>query len=155
MASKLFKDQIDITITKELRLLVRSVAASYQFIFRQEKYDLVQRAGMLDLIDVKGVADLAARFSASQEHTKLVLSKEEVYLFYTMLELVCRSFLCDIGDDYKQIAMKINKVSEEHYNSVRNTELMIAQAIIQQIRKDFNEDPDFEEITERLELLDQ
>jgi arginyl-tRNA synthetase len=71
-----------------------------------------------------------------------------------MMELVCRSFLCDIGDDYKEIAMKLNKVDEEKYNEVRNTELAIAQALIQQIKKDFKEDPEFDEMLEKFELLD-
>lgn len=155
MEAKQYLNEIEITVTRELKLFMRSVAASYQFIFQQERYDLVQKAGMLDLVDKKGVAELASRFAAVQEKTRLKLTKEEVYLFYTMLELVCRSFLCEIGDDYKKIAMKINKVSESRYNEVRSTELNIAQTIIQQIRKDFNEDPDFEEITARLEILDQ
>ena len=65
------------------------------------------------------------------------------------------NFLCDVGDDYKVIAMKVNQVSEEKFNEVRNTKLKIAQTLIQQIRKEFSEDPDFDEINERIELLDR
>jgi hypothetical protein len=70
------------------------------------------------------------------------------------MELVCRSFLTEIGDTYKEITMRINKVDEEKYNAVRNIELKIAQTLIQQIRVDFAKDPDFEEIEEKLEMLD-
>ena len=52
------------------------------------------------------------------------------------MEVVCRSFLTDIADDFKAMALKHNKVTEERYNEVRNTELKIAQVLIQQIRKD-------------------
>ncbi len=131
------------------------MAASYQFIFQQEKYDFVQRAMMLDLVNKEGVAMLANKFSLSSEGDKIELTKDELYMMYTMMELVCRSFLCDVGDDYKAIAMSVNKVSDEKFNEVRNVELKIAQTLIQQIKKEFIEDPDFDEINERIELLDR
>jgi len=155
MQGKIFKDSIEISVTKELKLFVRSMAANYQFIFQQEKYDFVQRAMMIDLVDRSGVGMLAERFATQREGEKMELTKQELYLFYTMMELVCRSFLSEVGDDFKAVAMKVNKVSEEKFNDVRNMELKIAQTLIQQIRRDFMEDPEFEELNDRIELLDQ
>ncbi len=147
-------DSIGITASKELKLFVRSMVASYQFIFQQEKFELVQKADMLELIDRDAVGNLALRFAAVAENTRMNFTRQELYVFYTMIDLVCRSFLCDIGDEYKAITMKLNKVNEEKYNAVRNTELSIAQALLQKIRSEFSADPDFEEILERLEMLD-
>ncbi len=155
MERKVFKDAIDISVTKELKLFIRSMAASYQFVFQQEKYEFVQRVMMLDLVEKEGVSFLANKFAMAQEGEKLELSKDELYLMYTMMELVCRSFLCDVGDDYKTIAMKVNQVTEEKFNEVRNLELKIAQTLIQQLHHEFKDDPDFDEISERIELLDR
>lgn len=155
MERKIFKDSIEISISKELKLFIRSMAASYQFIFQQENYDFVQRTMVIDLVNKVGVTVLANKFAVAGIGEKIELTREELYLMYTMMELVCRSFLCDVGDDYKAIAMKVNQVSEEKFNEVRNTELKIAQTLIQQIRKEFSEDPDFDEINERIELLDR
>lgn len=155
MQSKIFKDSIEISVTRELKLFVRSMAASYQYIFQHENSDFVQRAMFIDLVDRNGVGMLAERFATQREGEKMELSKQELYLFYTMMELVCRSFLSDVGDDFKAVAMKVNKVSEDKYNEVRNMELKIAQTLLQQIRRDFMEDPEFEEICDRLDLLDQ
>lgn len=154
MEGKLYKDQVEITVSNELKLFIRSMAASYQFIFAQEHYDLVQRAMMIDLVDKEGVARLASRFGSTPAGDKIELAKEEVYLMYTMMDLVCRSFLCDVGDDYKSMAIQLGQVSEEHYNKVRNTELMIAQTLLRKFAEDFKDDPDFEEITHRISLLD-
>lgn len=155
MQGKIFKDSIEISVTRELKLFVRSMAANYQFIFQQEKYDFVQRAMIIDLVDRNSVGMLAERFATQREGEKMELTKQELYLFYTMMELVCRSFLSDVGDDFKAVAMKVNKVTEEKFNEVRNLELKIAQTLIQQIRRDFMEDPEFEELNDRIELLDQ
>jgi hypothetical protein len=155
MQGKIFKDSIEISVTRELKLFVRSMAANYQFIFQQENYDFVQRAMIIDLVDRNGVGMLAERFATQREGEKMELTKKELYLFYTMMELVCRSFLSDVGDDFKAVAMKVNKVTEEKFNEVRNLELKIAQTLIQQIRRDFMEDPEFEELNDRIELLDQ
>lgn len=155
MHGKVFKDSIEISVSRELKLFVKSMAASYQFIFQHENADFVQRAMMIDLVDRNGVGMLAERFATQREGEKMELSKQELYLFYTMMELVCRSFLSDVGDEFKSVAMKVNKVDEEKYNEVRNMELKIAQTLLQQIRRDFMEDQEFEEICDRLDLLDQ
>ena len=48
MERKIFKDSIEISISKELKLFIRSMAASYQFIFQQENYDFVQRTMVIE-----------------------------------------------------------------------------------------------------------
>ena len=154
MSTQGLRNEIEISITKELKLFIRSIAASYRYISGQEQYDLIRRANMLELIDTEAIAHLASRFEAAQEKSRLILTKQEVFDLYMMIDMVCRSFLCEIGDDYKAIAMKVNKVNEERYNQVRSTELFIAQALLEQFRKDFMVDPDFEELVERLALLD-
>ena len=154
MSSTGLREETEITITKELKLFIRSMAASYRYISGQEQYDLIRRANMLELIDNNAIGHLASRFEAAQEKSKLILTRQEVFDMYMMIDMVCRSFLCEIGDDYKAIAMKVNKVNEARYNQVRSTELFIAQALLEQFRKDFMIDPDFEELVERLALLD-
>ena len=129
------------------------MAASYRFIFQQDRFDFVKRADMLELVELDEVANLAVRFATIPEDSKLILTRRELYQMYTMMELVCRSFLTEIGDEYKAIAMRMNKVDEEKYNAVRNVELKIAQTLIQSIKQDFAADPDFDEIIERLEIL--
>ena len=154
MTKTQFKESIEITVSKELKLFIRSMAASYQFIFKQDRYEFVKRADMIELVELEEVARLAVRFATIPENSKMLLSKLELYQMYTMMELVCRSFLTEIGDEYKTIAMRMNKVDEDRYNSVRSTELKIAETHISQIKNDFKEDPVFDEILERLELLD-
>jgi hypothetical protein len=154
MEDKQFKDSIEITVTQELKLFIRSMAATYQFVFQQERYDFVQRAMSIDLVDKNGVGVLANRFAVHTAGEKMELRKEEVYLLYTMMELVCRSFLTEAGDDFKTASISLNQVSEEKYNQVRNMELMIAQTLLQKIKADFIDDPEFEEISDRIDLLD-
>ncbi len=149
-----FKDSIDITASKELKLFVRSMASTYQFIYKQDKFDLVQRADMLELVDCEAVGQIALNFANVQEGSKMTLTRKELYQFYLMMELVCRSFLTDIGDVYKDIAMRLNKVTEKKYNEVRSMELSIAQTLIQKIKTDFASDPEFEEMLDLLEMLD-
>jgi len=71
-----------------------------------------------------------------------------------MLELVCRSFLTEAGDAYKEMAMRVNQVSTERFNSVRSMELTIAQTLIGKFSDDFRDDPEFDELSERIALLD-
>lgn len=148
-------DHIEISVSAELKLFIKSIAASFQFIFYQDKYDLQRKAEMLEIIERSEVAEFAAKIERTEANAKIRLSRAEVYLFYTLMEIVCRSFLTEIADDFKEMALKHNKISEERYLEVRNTELKIAQALIQQIKKDFSGEEDFEELLEKIEMLDE
>ena len=148
------KETIEITIGLELKLFIKSITASFHFIFYQDKYDFARRVDMLELLDKTEVGMFAIKIEQAPENGSLTLSREEVYLLYTIMEVVCRSFLTEIADDFKAMALKHNKVSEEKYNDVRNTELKIAQVLIQQIKKDFSGEPRFEELLEKIDMLE-
>jgi len=148
-------NQIEISVSTELKLFIKSIAASFQFIFNQNKYALQQRVDVLEIIERSEVVAFASKIEQTQVQDKISLSRTEVYLFYSLMEVVCRSFLTDFADDFKAMALKHNKITEEHYLEVRNTELKIAQALIQQIKKDFAGEEDFEELLEKIELLDE
>ena len=117
------KDSIEITISVELKLFVKSITASFHFIFHQTNYDFSQRVEMLELLDNTEVGQFASKIEQAPINSYLSLSRNEVYLLYTIMEVVCRSFLTEIADDFKTMALKHNKVTEEKYNEVRNTEL--------------------------------
>jgi hypothetical protein len=148
------KESIEISIGTELKLFIKSITASFNYIFFQDKYDFARRVDMLELLDKTEVGQFAAKIEMAPVNSMLTLSREEVYLLYTVMEVVCRSFLTEIADDFKAMALRHNKVTEEKYNEVRNTELKIAQVLIQQIKKDFSSEPGFEEILEKIEMLD-
>ncbi len=148
-------DYIEISVSTELKLFIKSIAASFQFIFNQNKYDLQKRADILEIIERSEVVEFATKIEATAVNAKIELSRAEVYMFYTLMEIVCRSFLTEIADDFKAMALKHNKITEERYLEVRNTELKIAQALIQQLKMDFAGEEDFEELLERIDLLDE
>ena len=148
-------NHIEISVSTELKLFIKSIAASFQFIFSQNKYDLQRRADVIEIIERSEVAEFATKVERTEVNSKIQLSRAEVYLFYTLMDIVCRSFLTEIADDFKAMALKHNKITEERYLEVRNTELKIAQALIQQIKKDFAGEDDFEELLERIEMLDE
>lgn len=155
MAGLHAKESIEITVGAELKLFIKSITASFSFIFLQDKYDFARRVDMLELVDKTEVMQFAAKIEQAEEGSALTLSRKEVYLFYTVMEIVCRSFLTEIADDFKAMALKHNKVTEERYNEVRNTELKIAQVLIQQIKKDFANEPGFEDLLEEIDMLEE
>ena len=155
MVSLKSKESIEISIGLELKLFIKSITASFNYIFYQDKYDFARRVDMLELLDKTEVGQFAVKIEMAPVNGMLTLSRGEVYLLYTIMEVVCRSFLTEIADDFKAMALKHNKVTEEKYNEVRNTELKIAQVLIQQIKKDFSNEPQFEELLEKIEMLEE
>lgn len=155
MAGVHSKEAIEITVGEELKLFIKSITASFSFIFYKDRYDFARRVEMLELLDKTEVMQFANKIEEAETGSTILLTRKEVYLFYTVMEVVCRSFLTDIADDFKAMALKHNKVTEEKYNEVRNTELKIAQVLIQQIKTDFANEPGFEELLEEIDLLEE
>ena len=155
MAGVHSKEAIEITVGEELKLFIKSITASFSIIFYKDRYDFARRVEMLELLDKTEVMQFANKIEAAETGSTILLTRKEVYLFYTVMEVVCRSFLTDIADDFKEMALKHNKVTEEKYNEVRNTELKIAQVLIRQIKTDFANEPGFEELLEEIDMLEE
>lgn len=145
---------VNIPLSRELKLFMKSISAAYRFFVTQSDHELYQRALMLDLIHSEKVKDLALRFDRVPEGGNLPLNRDDLFSFFTLLDLVCRSHESSIGDAYKSLMTQVNEIGGKKYDAIRSTELSLAYSLLARIREDFSEDPEFEEISERLQLLE-
>ncbi|HNP98916.1 MAG TPA: hypothetical protein PKK99_07660, partial [Bacteroidia bacterium] len=83
----------------------------------------------------------------------ITYDQKEIMFFYALLELSCRIFLCEIGDDLKKMAIESGETNEEEFIRVRSFFLTQAQEFIQKIRGCYQDDEHFQELLAKIDQL--
>jgi len=78
---------------------------------------------------------------------------QEVLFFYGLLELSCRIFLCEVGDDLKEMAIENGDTNEEEFTRVRSFYLRQAGDFLQNIKNSLSGKREFEELVSKIEQL--
>src|SRR5436853_500571 len=104
-ASVLYGNKLAVKVTKEFRQLVNISIAAGKFIALHRHYELIKEAMRLELFEEEMLDDFAIHNSQYELNEIISFDSEEVLFFYSLLDLSCRIFLCDVGDDLKQMAL--------------------------------------------------
>ena len=149
----LYGDKLSIKVTREYRQLVNISIAAGKFILIHPHYDLIKEAMRLDMFEDTMLEDFEVHNWQYENDEIITLDFEEVLFFYALLELSCRIFLCEIGDDLKVMAIESGETDEDEFKRVRSFYLRQAQEFLIRIRETFDSNPDFQELQGKIEHL--
>ena len=102
-------------VTREFRQLVNISIAAGKFILIHPHYDLIREAMRLDMFEDERLEDFEVHNWQFEVGEVITFEREEVMFFYALLELSCRIFLCEIGDDLKQMAIDSGDTNDEEF----------------------------------------
>ena len=149
----LYGDKLNVKVTREFRQLVNISIAAGKFILIHPHYDLIREAMRLDMFEDVMLEDFEVHNWQYEIGEVIKYDFEEVLFFYCLLELSCRIFLCEIGDDLKAMAIESGETDEAEFKRVRSFYLLQAQEYLLHIREMYNENPDFSELQGKIEQL--
>ena len=105
------RDKLSMEVTKDFRQLVNITLAAGRYIMDHPQYELIREAMRMQLLENEVMEDFEIHYSQFENGEIITLDFEEVYFIYSLLELVCRIFLCEVGDDLKTMAVKSGEVT--------------------------------------------
>jgi len=149
----LYGDKLSIRVTREFRQLVNISIAAGKFICIHPHYELIREAMRLDMFEDEMLEDFEVHNWQYEVGEVITYDFEEVLFFYSLLELSCRIFLCEIGDDLKAMAIESGETNAEEFVRVRSFYLKQAQEFLIQIRETFGEHEAFIELQSKIEHL--
>ncbi len=149
----LYGDKLNIKVSREFKQLVNISIAAGKFILIHPHYDLIREAMRLDMFEDAMLEDFEVHNWQYEAGEVIKYDFEEVLFFYCLLELSCRIFLCEIGDDLKAMAIESGETDETEFNRVRSFYLLQAQDFLLRIRNIYDENPDFTELQGKIEQL--
>jgi hypothetical protein len=149
----LYGDKLNIKVSREFKQLVNISIAAGKFILIHPHYELIREAMRLDMFEDAMLEDFEVHNWQYEAGEVIKYDFEEVLFFYCLLELSCRIFLCEIGDDLKAMAIESGETDESEFNRVRSFYLLQAQDFLLRIRNIYDENPDFTELQGKIEQL--
>lgn len=149
----LYGDKLSIQVTREFKQLVNISIAAGKFILIHPHYNLIREAMRLDVIEDAQLEDFEVHNWQFEPGEVISFDTREVLFFYALLELSCRIFLCDIGDDLKEMAIENGDTNEEEFNRVRSFYLRQAGEFLQNLKNSFSGKHEFEALVSKLDQL--
>ena len=149
----LYGDKLSIKVTCEFRQLVNISIAAGKYILIHPHYELIQEAMRLDMFEDSMLEDFEVHNWQYEVDEIIAFDFEEMKFFYALLELSCRIFLCEIGDDLKKMAIESGETNEEEFVRVRSFYLLQAQEYLANIRKTFSSNDEFQELQGKIQRL--
>ena len=149
----LYGNKLSVKVTREFRQLVNISIAAGKFILIHPQYELIQEAMRLDVFEDEMLEDFEVHNWQYEIDEVASYDFEEVLFFYSLLELSCRIFLCEIGDDLKAMAIDSGETDEEEFKRVRSFYLLQAQEFLIQIHQTFSSNTEFQQLQGKIEHL--
>ena len=149
----LYGDKLSIKVTREFRQLVNISIAAGKYILIHPHYELIQEAMRLDMFEDSMLEDFEVHNWQYEIDEIIAFDFEEMKFFYALLELSCRIFLCEIGDDLKKMAIESGETNEEEFVRVRSFYLLQAQEYLANIRKSFSTNDEFQQLQGKIQRL--
>ena len=148
-----YRDKLSMEVTRDFRQLVNITLAAGRYIMDHPQYELIREAMRLELLEDEALEDFEIHNSQFEFGEIITLDFEEVFFFYSLVELVCRIFLCEIGDDLKTMAVKSGQVTEAEFYRLRGIYLNQAEEYLHRIHDLYSKNESFNELHHKLEQL--
>ena len=149
----LFGDKLSVKMSREFKQLVNISIAAGKFILIHPQYELIREAMRLELLEDEHLEDFEVHNWQYEVGEVITYDFDEVIFFYALLELNCRIFLCEIGDDLKQMALESGEVDEPEFYRLRDLHLKQAEEFLHRIREAYETNERFNVLNDKLEQL--
>ena len=108
----------------------------------------------LDIIGEEPLDELEQAITMHEDEEVIQLEQEQVLFLYALLEIICRLFICEIGDDLKKLAIECGDTNEEEFLKVRSFFLQQAEALLHSTNETFRDNEEFQDLKSRIDQLD-
>ena len=149
----LYGDKLSVKVTREFKQLVNISIAAGKFILIHPQYALIKEAMRLKLFEDTRLEDFEVHNWQYEVDEVITYDFDEVIFFYALLELNCRIFLCEIGDDLKQMALDSGEVDEAEFYRLRGIHLKQAEELLREIHEAYADNERFNQLHNKIELL--
>ena len=140
----------NIQLTPTSRMLLISAFSTAKFTLLHENHPLEDAIYENELINESELTELFQRIKNAGDNDMIEFSLDDEILIYSVLDVTCKTFLTNIGDDFKEINHAAKSASVENINEVRNILLKGCQVVMDGMRTSLSQNKKF---MERVKLL--
>jgi hypothetical protein len=122
-----------------------------KFVMMHKDHPLSKAIAQFRLIDEKHLENFIAEVKKGKAGQTLILSLEDELLIYTAMDITCKSYLTDLGDEMHKLNASRIKASNSSFSAIRKTILEGCQFVMDGMRESLGGYPAFDD---RIDILD-
>jgi hypothetical protein len=148
-----YGNKLSIPVTAEFKQLVNISIAAGKFILIHPQYELIQEAMRLKLFEDEMLEDFEVHNWQYEVGEIITYEHQEILFFYALLELSCRIFISEIGDDLRKMAIESGETNDEEFNRVRGILLRQAEKFLHDINDTYGQNEELNTLHNKMEML--
>jgi hypothetical protein len=143
-------DTFTVQLTPTSRMLLISAFSTVKFTLLHENHPLEDAIYENELINEEHLTELYQRIKNTNDDEEIEFSLDDEILIYTVFDVTCKTFLTNIGDDFKEINHHLIEANNDDYTEIRNTLLKGCQVVMEGMRASLSKNKKF---MDRVRLL--
>ena len=131
--------------------LLLSSLGMCKFAMLHEKHPLSNAIRQFKLFDVKHMDEFIEKIRASRTGQSLQLTLKDEILIYTAMDITCKAYLTELGDELQQVNNESLKSGSTSFAEIRNTLMKGCQFVMEGMKETLMAYPEFEDRVDILE----
>lgn len=151
----IYENKISLPLTKDFRQLLNICISGGKFIVIHPHYQLIREAMRLDIIGEEQLEELETLVGQYEFEEAITFHLEDLFFLYSLVEINCRLFICEIGDDLKKLAIECGDTNETEFVEVRAFFLHQAEVFLHSMNETFSSSEEFTGLLKRIDQLNE
>jgi hypothetical protein len=151
MAMQSGKSTFNLTLNLMVKNLLISSLGMCKFILLHEKHPYAQAIKQFKLFDSDELERFIEVVRKGQPGQTLLLDIRDELLIYTAMDITCKAYLTDLGDEMERINAAALKETKSSFADIRNTLLKGCSLVMGGMKEALAGNKEFEE---RVDILD-
>jgi hypothetical protein len=148
-----YGDKLCVPVTREFKQLVNISIAAGKFILIHPQYELIREAMRLEIVQDDQLEDFEVHNWQYEPGETITYDNNEVLFLYSLLELSCRIFLTNVGDDLRKLAVESGETTSEEFTRVRGVHLRQAEEFLREINRAYSNNSALQQLHNKMERL--
>lgn len=150
-SENLKKGQFKLPVNLMVQNLLLTSLGMCKFAMLHEKHPMSQAIRQFKLFDPAHLDRFIEMIKNARTGQTLVLTLADEILIYTAMDITCKAYLTDLGDEMEQMNAEALNGAKSSFAEIRSTVLKGCQFVMEGMRDTLKDYPEFEDRTDILE----
>ena len=141
----------DLQVNPMVRNLLISALGTCKFAMLHENHPISRAIREFKVFDGRSPEAMLERIKASRDGQMLKMSLDDELLIYAAMDITCKVYLTDLGDELEHMSKPMVSESRSTYSDIRSTLLKGCQYVMDGMREKLKGQSEFDDLTDILD----
>ncbi len=145
------KQEYELTVNQAVKNLLLSALGMVKFTILHKEHPFADSVRESNMFTEAQIDTFVERIKNTVDGEKLVMAIEDEIFIYTILDLTCKAYISDLGDEMEELNRKAGNYSKTTFAEVRDTMIKGCSYVLEGMKEELK---GIEQFDEREAVLD-